>query len=107
MAKFIAFILVLFITAPLAALADGTSTPQDALKQRLALVDAKLVAGGKLGMVDRERLTDERRSIQDLIHRLESGAKVAPEEIDRLVGVQPLYIQQPAAARPFTMLKPR
>ena len=96
MAKFITLSLILMLTTPLAALADATSTPQkELLKEQEARLQAQLVASGKLGGEERAQLTSQRRSIQDMIQRLEAGKAVDPKEIDRLVGVQqPMVIQK-------------
>lgn len=99
MAKLIALSLVLLITAPLAAQADETSTgQQEVLRDREARLQAELVAGGKIGGERRDQIVRERRQIQDLITRLETGKTVDPKEIDRVLGTyRPGYIGQQEA----------
>jgi hypothetical protein len=95
MAKLVALFLVGLSSAPFTALADEAPTPRTALEQRLAHLNTEQVASGKLSPVRREELYKERRTVQNLIKRLEAGEKVDPKEIDQVLGVrEPAYFEK-------------
>jgi hypothetical protein len=66
--------------------ADGGSQPQARarLEERRASIDSQL--GEKTGAMQRRQLRRQREQIDAAMQQLQSGRRVAPEEIDRILG---------------------